>query len=215
MSNYDDTPNYAREAAYHLRQVASEHGCELKSTTAHELIAGYFGFASRAAMTATERVELPVILPAPGSPETYEVIGPKEGTPTLDDPFLFQTVPDLPSLERAVVKLGSNAKLTEADIPWVADAINTGLVPACVDTREKSLRNLPVYDKENVLVGFASPSAVASGQYDTCRCCDSDRLYPTAQMHANGLCHEHRHEFDLDPEEAADLQSFIEYQLTH
>ena len=82
MSN-DTSKDFSREAAHHLRTVARERGLEIQSSTAHELIAGYFGFHSRAAMVATEAVEFPVMFPSPEGPKTFTQVVPKEGTPSL------------------------------------------------------------------------------------------------------------------------------------
>ena len=215
MSN-DTSKDFSREAAHHLRTVARERGLEIKSSTAHELIAGYFGFHSRAAMVATEAVEFPVMFPSPEGPKTFTQVVPKEGTPSLDDPFLFQTEPDIPSLERAIEKVGARASLKPEDSEWLAPAIQEGLVPACEATGIKSLDNRPLYDSDNnEPTAFASPEAVQMGQFKTCRCCDSDRLYPSSQINHNGLCPEHHDEFDQDPEEAKDWEDYIENRLNN
>lgn len=209
MSKHDT--DFSREAAYHLRQAAAVRGHDLKSSTAHELVAGYFGFQSRAAMTATELAETPVLWPEPGQPQTVPVIVPKDGSPSLDDPFLHYSKPNLPSLETAVAKLGTKADLKASDTRWIAQAIQEGLVPACMETGEKSLNSLPVYNADDELVGFASPRAVSAGSFGTCHLCGGDRLYLAEDLNSKGLCYEHRHEFDLDPEEQDDFESFIEY----
>ncbi|WOI46484.1 hypothetical protein [Acidovorax sp. BLS4] len=210
MSN-ETTPDYVREAAFHLRHVAEQHGHKLRSATAHELIAGYFGFKSTGGYKETHLIESLVFMPAHGAPKTMMIEVPVDGVPSPDEQFPHHIEPNVPSLERAIAKVGSRAGLDVKDALWLARGIQTGLAPACMSTGVKSIDNLPVYDTDDVLIGFGSSVAVNRGEFSTCHCCGPDRLYPSSEMYPNGLCREHRDEFTLDAEEAQDHADFAEY----
>jgi hypothetical protein len=43
-----------------------------------------------------------------------------------------------------------------------------------------------------------------------CRLCGPDVDYRRSEINANGLCEDHKHEFDEDDEEAEDRESYMD-----
>jgi hypothetical protein len=60
---------------------------------------------------------------------------------------------------------------------------------------------------------YVSADRVDGVRYGTCPCCGDEYAIPASELRKNnGMCDEHRGEFDpVDAEEAEDRESFIEY----
>lgn len=196
----DEAPHSVKVAADHLRAMVSEKNpfirrgrvsiTSLGAAHATALVAGSLGYRTPQAMYAAH----------------------EEGVIDINSQWLGQAPLDMASLADAAQRMKSNNPAPE-DLPQLAKWIADGLTPACIETGIHSVDNVPVGHVEHgeEAQAWVHPSAIGPGRdFDHCRCCGSQRAYAAEDLDDQGLCQEHRGEFDLSPEEEEDWDSFAE-----
>ena len=187
MDNYDDFPeiNYIKQAADHLRTEACERGlcAKLGSGHAHALVAAALGYKTSPAMKANED-------------ETDQCLGQR--------PMDVRMIADvIDRMNAPTVSAGSARRL--------ADIISDGLTPACVACGRLDSGNSPVVDPNpgDEWEWICTECAVSDEDFDECGYCN--KVFRQDDLDHEGLCPEHRGEFDEDPEERQDREDYIEY----
>lgn len=182
-----DDIDYTKQAAYFLRDAVKPLRIEIGSSHAHMLVAAALRYGSRRAM-----------LDDPNCPYVY-------------DQWLSGQADCVDGIRDAISKM-RDASLSPDQAPMIAQLIQDGLTPACMECGTIDSRNMPIGavrqgdEAEWVCMECASDR----DNYGHCRCCGEEVLYEADQLDENGLCEEHEGEFDLDPEEEEDWESYIE-----
>lgn len=201
MSSSSKTPDSVKIAADHLRAQIAERNPfarsvrvsidSLKPSHARALVAGALGYKSPQALAAAGQ----------------------SGEIDLQSQWLGRQGLDLATLADVAQRMGSNNPSPQ-DIPQLAAWIADGLTPACAETGIQSIRNMPVGDvspDDGGEVEWVHPSAIGEGHdFAFCPCCGQSRVFRVDDLDDQGLCSEHRGEFDLSPEEREDLESLAE-----
>lgn len=189
QDKFTSEPDFTKSAADHLRVEAEKRGLQIGSSHAHALVAAWLGYDSRVALLA---------------PSSNHYTG---------DPWLYNGTPDQAALQAAIARMRQTS-LQPTDVPFLAQTIQDGLAPACVETGLRSAQNRPV--------GYIHPGEEASDTewvhpstardqnlFRHCPCCGSDYLYRVEDLDEKGLCQEHKGEFDHDSSE--DEQDWVDY----
>lgn len=187
MDNSDEFPriNYVKQAADHLRTKACERGLctKLGSGHAHSLIAAALGYKTPPAMKEREE-------------ETDQWIG--------------QRPMDVPMIVDAIQRM-NEPTVTANSASQIADIISVGLTPACVACEKLDSENTPVGDPD---VGDECEwicTSCVSRDEDFGECSLCRKVFRVEDLDHEGLCPEHRGEFDYDPEELQDREDYVEY----
>lgn len=185
---FDSVANYVNDAVYHLRDKASERGLKIGSSHAHSLVAAHLGYKSKIALLA------------------------QDSDHSVYDQWLHRERPDLNQIRETISRMRETV-LIEKDAQFIANTIQDGLAPPCVETGIRSAKNIPLGD---VMPGdetdWVHPSeARDERKFGHCRCCGESVLYRLDELDDEMLCQEHHGEFDLDADEQQDMDDFIEY----
>lgn len=187
-NQFDPDTDYVKNAVDHLRAKASKQGLKIGSSHGHSLVAAHLGYESKIALLS------------------------KDSDHCVDDQWLHRERPDLNQI-RATISRMRETVLTEQDAQFIANTIQDGLAPPCVETGICSASNIPLGD---VMPGdeteWVHPSVARDERkFGHCRCCGQSVLYRLDELDDEMLCQEHHGEFDLDPEEQQDMDDLIEY----
>jgi hypothetical protein len=184
---HDDDFDYTKQAADHLRETGERLGLCIRSGHAHMFVAAALGYGSRKAMQDDPN-------------------GPWFGSQ-----WLGREAENVSKIEEAIKRM-NKAPVREDQAPMVAEIVRAGLTPACRDCGEHSSQSWPLgYVEAGDNADWVCPRCSSDdAQYGHCRCCGDDVLYLLDELDDQGLCSEHRGEFDLSPEEEEDWDSYIE-----
>lgn len=131
------------------------------------------------------------------------------------DQWLHRNESDFQTMKSVVSRMsGVDHEDLIKNLDGVAEVVRDGLAPACVESGVSSKDNIPVGDpKEGDDCDWIDPDIVKDeySDYAFCQLCGDHTAYHVDDLDRHGLCPDHRGEFDLDDEEQADLESFIEY----
>ncbi len=113
------------------------------------------------------------------------------------------------TLEARIAAMG-DTPLKQVGLDHLERVVHAALAPACECCEKKDLDITPLGDEEEEPAGWVcGDCADDEAEYGHCIVCRS--LFRDADLNRNGECPEHAGEFDLDPEEEEDYQSFVEY----
>lgn len=170
---------------------------KVKLSHCHELIAAAFGYNSKAAMNADVH-----------------------NSSILNDHEFYierwrETVYGRPSGEQKIIERIQSLRdtpLHTAHAHSVVSLVKCALAPQCQDCYEKDPRGRFVFNGygDNPIDFVCSACAQDEQNYDTCRFCGDEYLYPASIINSSGECPEHQGESHMDDEELEDLESYIE-----
>lgn len=190
MHQDDNDFDFTKQAADYLRKAGEREGLSsgIRSSHAHALVAAALGYGSRKAM-----------------------LDDPEG-PYLKDQWLSREAGDIQKVKEAIERM-QKAPVQPDQAEMIARIIQDGLSPGCVECGEHSSCSSPLgYVQPGDEADWVCPRCASDDeQYGHCRCCGDDVLYRLEELDDQGLCPDHHGEFDLDPEEEADWESYIEY----
>jgi hypothetical protein len=189
MDQDDYDFDFTKKAADYLRETSNREGIssDIGSSHAHMLVAAAFGYNSRKAM----------------------LDDPKG--PSSKNQWLGREAGNIEKVREAIERM-KNAPIRPDQAPVIARLIQDGLTPTCAECGEHDSRSSPLgYVQSGDDADWICPRCASDDeQYGHCRCCGDDVLYPVEELDDQGLCSEHHGEFDLDPEEEEDWESYIE-----
>lgn len=173
--------DYTAVAATHLRTEAKKRGTRIGSSHAHAIVAAHLGYNSRAALLAPTAEHC------------------------LDDQWLGQAEPNKEMIRDAIMRMRDTELTTKPEtVDFLALTIQDGLTPTCCVTGTHSADNIPLGDVQpgDEPEAWVHPSAAQDpDQFGYCRCCGRDVLYRVGDLDSQGLCEEHKGEFDYDEDE--------------
>lgn len=182
--------DYTAAAAAHLRAEAKNRGIRIGSSHAHAIVAAHLGYNSRAALLAPN------------------------ANHCLDDQWLGQEEPNKELIRDAIVRMRDTELTTTPEtVDFLALTIQDGLTPPCCITGRRSSDNIPLGDVQpgDEPEAWVHPSAAHDpDQFGHCRCCGHGVLYRVEDLDLQGLCDEHKGEFDFDEEEQKGWDDLIE-----
>lgn len=184
------TEETIKKAVEALRENHAEtYQSKLKASHAHEMLASYFGYASKAALQADKCFSLD-----PDEPE--RIIYPN-------------------ATQSISVRLG-HLKGIEAPIGYANEAskiIREVITPDCSICGCPGEMTTPAETDHNHteqlwVCNYCIKKDEEVGQ---CRFCGENEIYPIAMLNSNGECPEHTGESTHSPEEQEGWDSYIEY----
>lgn len=189
MDRNDKQLDFTKQAADHLREMNERMrlGSTIGSGHAHMLVAAYFGYNSRKAMLDAHK------------------------GPDVTNQWLSHEVGNVEKVKEAIGRM-NNPPVQPNQALSIVGIIRDGLTPACLECDSHNARSTPLGhvepgdDADWVCIHCASDDE----KYGHCPCCGGDVLYRLEELDGQGLCEDHQGEFDLDPEEEEDWESYIE-----
>ena len=196
--SYDRPDDFLNCAAHHLRKEAKTFlDKDIGSSHAHALVAGFFGCASKKALTSTEEIQSPTLNVGPDAKEAAPYITEtvlKKGLPDPESQFLNRHDPDVKGIISAIHRM-KTTQLAAIDAQWIASTISDGLTPACEVSGKRSAENVPVINPRNYKpMGWVHPTKISDGGYGRCVICHD--VFRSADLDLQSLCPEHRGELD-------------------
>lgn len=186
MDNFDEFPhvNYIKQAADHLRTKSCERGLctKLGSGHAHSLVAAALGYKTPPAMKECED-------------EANQWIGQRP----MDVPMIVDMIQRM-----------NEPSVTVNNAGQIADIISVGLTPGCVSCGTLDRENAPVGDPNfgDECEWICASCASRDENFGKCSLCH--KVFREEELDNDGLCPEHRGEFDYDPDELQDREDYVE-----
>jgi len=189
----DETKGLIKDAVELLRTPKIDPRFQFKASHAHELVAAYLGYKSKAAI----------------------VLGDRPPFLSHDEPESLDHPDAIEHIEKRIGKL-SNLEVTCEYASDIAEIISTAITPDC-DYCNDGLEVTKAVEDEGNGLKYTCLHCVETGeQLGHCRLCGGDgKIYELSDLDKDSLCPNCTGEFDYDEEEMEDMESKAEYYLNH
>ena len=179
--------DFTKQAADYLRENGNRLNAEIRSGHAHRLVAATFGYGSRKAMQDDPN------------------------GPVLDSQWLAQDANNIENLAATIVRM-KDAPVQSSQAADIARIVQEGLTPVCRECGQHNVQSMPLglLQTGDDADWICPRCAKDEDQFGHCRCCGDDVLYPVDELDSQGVCPDHKGEFDLTPEEEEDWEIYIE-----
>jgi len=176
------------QAKYLRDKVLEIHNVKVKSSHAHQALAGALGFNSKVAL----------LNEYPSDCEHLDFILHHQNY-RLDE-------------EKLIDSLDSSLKSLPRD--FVVTAIEESLIPGCENGCGKTLDSQPLFDSSDIeqpIAQVCDDCSDNSPQYSYCRFCGDSYLFRADEINEAGECPDHAGESIMDEDEETDWETYIEY----